>query len=559
MNSSVLVNSGGFVAQSLRKLRGSRPGVVAALFTMLLFIAGCSDSSKTATPTPTFTPAAGTYAATQNVTVSDTDQSAVLYCTNDGSTPTASSPQCANPIRVSQSQTLRTIAIASGMNSSAIVSAAYTINASASAPTITGIGPATGSSAGGTSVTIAGTNFTGVTAVNFGTTQAASFTVNSSTSITAVSPAGSGSVHITVVAAGGTSATTTEDLFSYGAVPSITGLSPASATVGGAAFTLTVSGDNFTSDAVVQWNGATLTTTLVSSTQLTAAVPASLLAAAGTASVTVTESGGVSANMAFFINAAAPSIVGISPAQGLSAGGTAVNITGTNFTGVSAVRFGAASAASFTVNSANSITAVSPAGSAGTVDIQVVTPSGASATGVTDQFTYLAPPAVTGINPATGSSAGGTTVTITGLNLTGATAVNFGTTAARRQRRHGGHSGRHSQRSQHNRHQRSIHLSGSSSRDWHQSHNRKHRGRHDGGHQRLESYRSDGGQLRHRRSRWFYHQLREQHHRRFPSRQRGYGGHPGCHSGRHQPGQWRRSIHLCRSGSHDHRSQRLRW
>jgi hypothetical protein len=404
--------------------------VVAALFTMLLFIAGCSDSSKTATPTPTFTPAAGTYAATQNVTVSDTDQSAVLYCTNDGSTPTASSPQCANPIRVSQSQTLRTIAIASGMNSSAIVSAAYTINASASAPTITGIGPATGSSAGGTSVTIAGTNFTGVTAVNFGTTQAASFTVNSSTSITAVSPAGSGSVHITVVAAGGTSATTTEDLFSYGAVPSITGLSPASATVGGAAFTLTVSGDNFTSDAVVQWNGATLTTTLVSSTQLTAAVPASLLAAAGTASVTVTESGGVSANMAFFINAAAPSIVGISPAQGLSAGGTAVNITGTNFTGVSAVRFGAASAASFTVNSANSITAVSPAGSAGTVDIQVVTPSGASATGVTDQFTYLAPPAVTGINPATGSSAGGTTVTITGLNLTGATAVNFGTTAA---------------------------------------------------------------------------------------------------------------------------------
>jgi hypothetical protein len=429
MNTSDLVKSGGFVVQSLRKLRGNRPGVVAALFTVLLFIAGCGGSSKTATPTPTFTPGAGSYSATQNVTVADTNQSAVLYCTNDGSTPTASSALCASPIKVSQSQTLRAIAIATGMDASAVATAAYTITASASAPTISGIGPATGSSSGGTSVTIVGTNFNGVTAVNFGTNQAAKFTLNSATSITAVSPAGSGSVHITVIAAGGTSATTTADVFSYGAVPSITGLSPASATVGSAAITLAVSGNNFTSDAVVKWNGASLTTIFASSTQLTATVPASLLTAAGTATVTVTESGGASSGVAFAINAAAPSIVGISPAQGPSAGGTAVNIIGSNFTGVSAVKFGAASAASFTVISANSITAYSPAGSAGTVDIQVVTPSGASAAGANDQFTYLALPAVTGISPSTGKIAGGTTVAISGMNLTGATSVSFGGTA----------------------------------------------------------------------------------------------------------------------------------
>jgi len=51
-----------------------------------------------------------------------------------------------------------------------------------------------------------------------------------------------------------------------------------------------------------------------------------------------------------------------------TAGGTAVAITGTNFTEVSAVNFGA-TAATYTVNSATSISATSPAGSAGTVDV----------------------------------------------------------------------------------------------------------------------------------------------------------------------------------------------
>lgn len=83
-------------------------------------------------------------------------------------------------------------------------------------PTVTSISPVSGSPAGGTSVTITGTGFTGATAARFGGTVATSFTVVSSTSITVTAPAGSaGVVDITVTTAAGTSATSSADQFTY--------------------------------------------------------------------------------------------------------------------------------------------------------------------------------------------------------------------------------------------------------------------------------------------------------------------------------------------------------
>lgn len=61
--------------------------------------------------------------------------------------------------------------------------------------------------------------------------------------------------------------------------PILTSLIPASATPGGPAFTLTVNGSGFVSGASVQWNGSGLSTTFVSASQLTASVPATLIAA----------------------------------------------------------------------------------------------------------------------------------------------------------------------------------------------------------------------------------------------------------------------------------------
>ena len=89
----------------------------------------------------------------------------------------------------------------------------------ATKPVVTAIAPASGSQLGGTSVTITGSGFTAGATVSFGTAAAASVTVQSPTSITAISPPGSGTVDVTVTTAQGTSQTSSADQFTYTAVP----------------------------------------------------------------------------------------------------------------------------------------------------------------------------------------------------------------------------------------------------------------------------------------------------------------------------------------------------
>ena len=124
-----------------------------------------------------------------------------------------------------------------------------------------------------------------------------------------------------------------------------------------------------------------------------------------------------------------PTVTGISPTTGSTAGGTVVTVTGTGFTGATTVKFGTVAGTSLTVNSSTKITIKSPAHAAGIVDVTVTTPGGTSAIVAGDKFTYGAPPKVTKILPATGPTTGNTLVTINGTGFTGATAVKFGTTA----------------------------------------------------------------------------------------------------------------------------------
>jgi IPT/TIG domain len=129
-------------------------------------------------------------------------------------------------------------------------------------------------------------------------------------------------------------------------------------------------------------------------------------------------------------NAAVPVVTSLLPNDGLANAFTQIDISGTNFTGATAVNFGAAPATSFTVSTDELIMAVVPFASAGIVDVTVTNTDGTSATSPSDQYTYvLAAPAVTGVSPTSGATPGGTTVTLIGTSFTGATSVNFGAIA----------------------------------------------------------------------------------------------------------------------------------
>jgi hypothetical protein len=296
------------------------------------------------------------------------------------------------------------------------------------APTITGVSPAAGPLAGGTSVTVTGTNLLNATAVRFGATVVSSFTSDTATQIVLLSPAGTaGTVDVTVVTAGGTSATSSADQFTYVSAPSVSAVSPtAGPTSGGTSVTIT--GTNLLNATSVDFGSAVVTLfTSDTGTQIVLASPSGTV---GIVDVTVTTPGGTSTTSSadHFTYVSAPTVAGVSPTAGPLAGGTTVTITGMNLRNATAVHFGATVVTSFMSDTATQIVLLSPAGSPGAVDVTVTTAGGTSATSPADQFTYVAAPTVTNVSPSSGPSSGGTTVTISGTNLSNATAVRFGAT-----------------------------------------------------------------------------------------------------------------------------------
>lgn len=246
----------------------------------------------------------------------------------------------------------------------------------AGAPLISSFNPTFG--AAGTTVTINGTHFSGVSSVKFHGV-AASFVFVSDAQVRATVPPGATSGKITLTTPAGTATSAASFNVVAMTAPVITGFTPHSGHVG---TPVSIFGSGFFGTTAVRFHGTGVSSfVVVTNGKITTTVPSG----ATTGTITVTNPMGTATTAASFF-VAGPTITSFSPASG--GAGTTVSIVGSGFTGVSAVRFNGRSAASFALVDDAHVTAVVPQG-ATTGRISVVTPSG---TGLSSgNFTVLAP------------------------------------------------------------------------------------------------------------------------------------------------------------------------
>ena len=271
------------------------------------------------------------------------------------------------------------------------------------APIVSAVVPNTGPAAGGARVVITGANLARATAVMFGNVKVTAFKSDTATQIVLLSPPGkAGMVDVTVVTAGGRSAKSSADRYTYVAAPTVTKVIPTAGPTSGGT-NVTITGKNLTNVTVVDF-GTTLAAAIISNsaTQIVVTSPARK---AGTVDIRVVTAGGTSAVTSHdaFSFVAAPTVAKIKPASGTASGGTKVTITGKNLANATAVNFDATAVTKFVSDSATQIVVTSPAGAVGIVDVTVTTRGGTSATSSADNFTYLSPYAVQKITDSEGN------------------------------------------------------------------------------------------------------------------------------------------------------------
>jgi hypothetical protein len=265
-----------------------------------------SSATPVIAATPVFSVAGGTYSSAQTVTITDATPGATIYYTTDRTTPTASSPVYTGPITVSSSETLEAIATAAGYKTSAVATAAYSINIAVAATPM--FSPAAGTYTSVQRVTISdGTAGATIYYTTDGTTPTASspvytgpITVSSSETIEAIATAAGYKTSAVATAAYGINIRTNT-------LPVVGSMSPSFVSEGGATFTLTVTGSGFTSGSTVYWGATSLSTQFLSTTKLTAQVPASDITGPGITAITVktpTPGGGTSNSLQFEVDSA---------------------------------------------------------------------------------------------------------------------------------------------------------------------------------------------------------------------------------------------------------------
>ncbi|HEY0217449.1 MAG TPA: choice-of-anchor G family protein [Cellulomonas sp.] len=295
------------------------------------------------------------------------------------------------------------------------------------AATISSVVPNSGPTTGGTTVTLTGTGYTGQLAVTFDGAPAQIISNPNATTLVVVTPPGArGPADIAVT--NGTGATgVLPRAFTYlldGSGATVTDIDPDQVSTAGGTV-VTIVGDGFTGATDVLFDGVPGTGLVVSQDGTTLTVTAPASEDAGTAQVSIVfPDGTIAAGPVTYV---APTVTALTPPTGPTAGGTTVTLTGTGLGGTQQVLFGGVPGTGLMVSpDGTSLTVVTPAGTFGAADVQVVLPG--MDVLLADAFTYLAPgtgaPTIDAVDPATGSTSGGTRVVIRGTSFVpGATTV----------------------------------------------------------------------------------------------------------------------------------------
>jgi Bacterial Ig-like domain (group 3)/Autotransporter beta-domain/IPT/TIG domain len=273
------------------------------------------------------------------------------------------------------------------------------------APTLTSLSPNSGTTAGGTLLTFTGTNFAGNVSVIFPDgSPATHVTLVNPTTITAIAPAqtagdiGGGTVHLAITE--GITVTDLSATYTYvqPPAPTLTSLSPNKGTSAGGTL-LTFTGTNFAGNvSVVFPDGSPATNvTLVNSTTITAIAPAQTAGdiGGGTVHLAITEGITVTDLTATYtyVPFVPPTLTSLSPNSGPAVGGALLTFTGANFAGSISVIFPDGSpATNVTLVNSTTITAVSPAQTAGDVGGGTVTLAlkvGTTITDLTAPYAYV--------------------------------------------------------------------------------------------------------------------------------------------------------------------------
>lgn len=309
--------------------------------------------------------------------------------------------------------------------------------ATAPPPLLATVAPAQGPAAGGTIATLVGAGFVAPLTVTFGGAAATVVGTSAGTVTVITPPHGAGPVAVSLSNADGQHATLAGG-FTYATAavvppPTLTGVAPGSGPVAGGTV-VTLAGSGFVpgpGGSTVTFGGAAASVTSRTASTLVVTTPAH---PSGARDVVVTNPDGQVATLAggfSFVDPPpgppAPTLGGVSPSSGPTAGGAQVTLTGTNFVSGGVVTFGGVAASILEPVFPTVLTVTTPAHAAGAVDVTWANPLTGQVASLQDGYTFAGPPPVIDVLSVRGAPpAGGTTLNILGSGFQPGVTATFG-------------------------------------------------------------------------------------------------------------------------------------